>query len=66
LSFGGGGAHFCLGSKLARLEIQVLLEELTKRVPELTRLGPSVPLRSNNIHGLKHLPVRLSERKAVR
>jgi hypothetical protein len=41
------------------------LEELTKRVPELTRLGPGVPLRSNNIHGLKHLPVRLSERKAT-
>jgi cholest-4-en-3-one 26-monooxygenase len=65
LTFGGGGVHFCLGSKLARLEIQVLLEELTKRVPELTRLGPGVPLRSNNIHGLKHLPVRLSERKAT-
>ncbi|WP_162938634.1 cytochrome P450 [Mycobacterium kyogaense] len=65
LSFGGGGVHFCLGSKLARLEIQVLLEELTKRVPEMTRLGPAVPLRSNQIHGLKHLPVRLSERKSA-
>jgi len=43
----------------------VMLEELMKRVPELTRLGPSVPLRSNNIHGLKHVPVRLSERKVV-
>jgi cholest-4-en-3-one 26-monooxygenase len=65
LAFGGGGVHFCLGSKLARLEIQVLLEELTKRVPEISRLGPAIPLRSNNIHGLKHLPVRLSERKAT-
>jgi cholest-4-en-3-one 26-monooxygenase len=64
LTFGGGGVHFCLGSKLARLEIQVLLEELAKRVPEITRLGPAEALRSNNINGLKHLPVRLSERKA--
>jgi cholest-4-en-3-one 26-monooxygenase len=59
LAFGGGGPHFCMGSKLARLEVQILLEELTKRVPELTRLGPAKPLRSNNIHGVKHLPVRL-------
>jgi cholest-4-en-3-one 26-monooxygenase len=59
LAFGGGGPHFCMGSKLARLEVQILLEELTKRVPELKRLGPAKPLRSNNIHGVKHLPVRL-------
>jgi cholest-4-en-3-one 26-monooxygenase len=59
LAFGGGGPHFCMGSMLARLEVQILLEELTKRVPELKRLGPAKPLRSNNIHGVKHLPVRL-------
>src|SRR5882757_564435 len=63
LAFGGGGPHFCMGSKLARLEVQIPLEELTKRVPELKRLGPAKPLRSNNIHGVKHLPVRLSGAK---
>jgi cholest-4-en-3-one 26-monooxygenase len=65
LAFGGGGVHFCMGNKLARLEMQILLEEMTKRVPELTRLGPTKPLRSNNIHGVKHLPVRLSGSKGV-
>jgi len=59
LAFGGGGVHFCLGSKLARLEIQVLLEELTQRVSQMESLAPPSFLRSNCIHGIKHLPVRL-------
>lgn len=65
LAFGGGGVHFCLGAKLARLELQIVLEELVKRVPEMTRTGPVQRLCSNNIHGVKHLPVRLSGHKGA-
>jgi cytochrome P450 len=32
----GFGAHFCLGRNLARLEVQILLEELLPRIPEWT------------------------------
>jgi cholest-4-en-3-one 26-monooxygenase len=60
LAFGGGGPHFCLGASLARMEIRVLFEELARRVPHLTRRGPTDPLRSNFIGGIKHLPVAFS------
>lgn len=31
----GGGIHHCLGAPLARLEVEVALDRLTKRLPEL-------------------------------
>ena len=58
IAFGGGGPHFCLGAQLARMEIQVLFEELVARVPRIESLGPPDRLRSNFIGGIKHLPVR--------
>jgi cholest-4-en-3-one 26-monooxygenase len=60
LAFGGGGPHFCLGASLARMELRVLFGELARRVPVLRPLGPPVPLRSNIVAGIKHLPVDLS------
>jgi len=41
LSF-GFGIHYCLGAPLARLELKVILEELTRRLPSL-RLVPDQP-----------------------
>jgi cholest-4-en-3-one 26-monooxygenase len=60
LGFGGGGAHFCLGFSLAELEIQIMFEELLKRLPDMTMTGPPSRLRSNFINGIKHLPVKFS------
>ena len=31
----GHGAHFCMGAPLARLEMRIVLEELTKRIPQM-------------------------------
>jgi cholest-4-en-3-one 26-monooxygenase len=60
IAFGGGGPHFCLGASLARMEIRVLLEELTARAPKVRALGAPDRLRSNFIAGIKHLPVELA------
>jgi cholest-4-en-3-one 26-monooxygenase len=59
IAFGGGGPHFCLGANLARMEMKVLFEELVRRAPRIEQLGDPDRLRSNFIHGIKHLPVRL-------
>ncbi len=64
VAFGGGGPHYCLGANLARMEINILLEELVKRVGSVERAGEVQRLRSNFINGIKHLPVRLGRSAA--
>jgi cytochrome P450 len=45
----GTGPHRCLGSHLARIELQVLYEELLARLPEF-RLDPAKPVRYKGGH----------------
>ena len=33
IAFGGGGAHFCLGANLARMELNLIFNEILNRVP---------------------------------
>lgn len=54
----GIGEHFCLGANLARLEIQLIFEELLQRLPDLEFAGPVRRLRSNFVNGIKTMPVR--------
>jgi cytochrome P450 len=56
VAFGGLGTHFCLGAQLAKLELNVMLTELYRRVPDLTATGDPVRLRSAFFHGIKSLP----------
>lgn len=35
-----GGAHYCLGAPMARLEAQTLITHLTRRIPRLTLVRP--------------------------
>lgn len=62
LSF-GLGTHFCLGASLARLELRVAFEELTRRLPDL-RLAPTgedVPFVKNAfVRGPAELHVEFS------
>ncbi len=59
-AFGAGGRHFCLGTALARLELQVLFEETIARFPEIQLDGPPAMAVSPFINQLKSLPVRLA------
>lgn len=59
LSFGQGGPHLCLGMWLARLEVRVLFQELSKRIKSIEATGPHQFLRSNFVGGIKSLPVRI-------
>lgn len=58
----GHGSHFCLGARLARLEVRVLLEELLARVERVDQVGPIEWTRSNKHTGVRHLPVELVPR----
>ncbi len=58
VAFGGGGADFCLGANLARLELPGALRTARRpRHPDMRIAGEVQRLRSNFIGGIKHIPV---------
>ncbi len=58
LSF-GVGAHFCMGSRLAEMQLRVLWEEILKRFRTVELVGKPVRVRSSFVKGYTHLPVRV-------
>lgn len=53
----GIGQHFCMGSHLARLELRVIFEEITRRIRNPRLDGEISWLRSNFISGIKSMPI---------
>ena len=62
MSFGRGGPHMCLGNALARIELRVMFEDLVNRVDKVERTGDVDFLRSNFVHGIKRMPVKVTLR----
>jgi cytochrome P450 len=59
----GSGAHFCLGAHLARMEAQVALTELFKRIRgfEVDEAN-AVRVHSSNVRGFANLPITVKVR----
>jgi cytochrome P450 len=56
----GQGTHFCLGASLARLEAQISLEEILKRVPDYAVREEGIErVHSSNVRGFAALPLEL-------
>jgi cytochrome P450 len=55
----GGGAHYCLGAPLARVEAHIALTEMLRRLPRSLRLATDQPEWRDNIvlRGMKSLPL---------
>lgn len=57
LSFGGSGAHYCIGANLARMEIKLIFNEIAEQMVDITKLAEPQRLRSGWINGIKTLDV---------
>ena len=55
----GLGVHFCMGSRLAEMQLRVLWEETLARFRQVEVVGEPVRVRSNFVKGYERLPVRL-------
>ncbi|TDL11701.1 cytochrome P450 [Mycolicibacterium obuense] len=59
VGFGGGGPHFCMGSFLAKMQLESIFRELIFRAPNL-RVGEPEYLTGNFVHAVKSLPYTLN------
>lgn len=57
VGFGGGGVHFCPGSHLAKLEINLIFNAIADHIPNISPAGPPARLRSGWLNGIKRMPV---------
>jgi cytochrome P450 len=56
----GSGIHACVGQMMARLEGEIVLTELARRVSSIELAGPPVRQLSNTLRGLDSLPLAVT------
>ena len=57
----GAGQHFCVGARLAVLELRILFSELFRRLPDIEVSGPPDRLLSYHHGGIERMPVRFAK-----
>jgi cholest-4-en-3-one 26-monooxygenase len=57
LSFGGHGAHYCIGANLARMEVELIFNAIADQLPDIRQAAEPRRLRHGWINGIKELQV---------
>ncbi|MEO3787269.1 hypothetical protein ABGB12_28415 [Actinocorallia sp. B10E7] len=57
VGFGGGGAHFRLGSQVAKAQLRAIFRELPHQIPEIEAGTPEY-LAGNFVHAVRAMPCR--------
>ncbi|MBB4853417.1 cholest-4-en-3-one 26-monooxygenase [Mycobacteroides chelonae] len=57
LSFGGTGAHYCIGANLARMTVDLIFNAIADHIPDLKPIGEPERLKSGWLNGIKHWQV---------
>ncbi|OBI51834.1 steroid C27-monooxygenase [Mycobacterium kyorinense] len=60
VGFGGTGAHYCIGTHLARLTIDLIFNAVADHAPDMLPLAQPERLRSGWLNGIKHWQVDYS------
>ena len=58
----GTGSRYCLGWRIAELQLSIVLEETLSALPDIAASAPPDRFRSNLIYGVKRLPVTYAPR----
>lgn len=57
VGFGGTGAHYCIGTNLARMTIDLMFNAIADAMPDISSLAKPERLRSGWLNGIKHWQV---------
>ena len=57
VGFGGTGAHYCIGTNLARMTIDLMFNAIADAMPDIKSLAKPERLRSGWLNGIKHWQV---------
>ena len=57
------GLHQCVGQPIARLEMEIVLQQMLEHVDTISLAGEPQPILHNVLRGFESLPVEISAAK---